>query len=212
MSTVIDVLDEEILAARQADHEVPAMFLNRWSPRAFLDEPVEESTLLRILEAARWAPSSANEQPWRFIVARTPEDRARVLDFLMPGNQEWNRTVPVIIVIVGKKTYAHTGAYDGYPNPTYQFDSGTAWGFLSLAAHEFGLITHGMSGFDAQKAREALEIPEDYDPIAVVALGYRGDKSMLSETLQKREVPSTRRPLGEIVMEGKFHAEAGVAK
>lgn len=204
MPTTIENLDEEIQAMRQADHEVPSMFLNRWSPRAFLDEPVEEDTLYRVLEAARWAPSSANEQPWRFIVARTPQDRARFLDFLMPGNQEWNQTVPVIIVIVGKKTYAHTGSYDGYPNSTYQFDCGTAWGFLALAAHELGLITHGMAGFDRDKAREALEIPEDYDPIAVIALGKRGDKSMLSETLQAREVPSTRRPLEETVMEGKF--------
>src|SRR5690606_31626738 len=124
-------------------------------------------TLLRVLEAARWAPSAANEQPWRFIVARTPEDRARFLDFLMPGNQEWNQTVPVLIMIVGKKTFGSTYFPDGTPNPTYQFDSGTAWGFLALAAHQFGLITHGMSGFDSEKSRETLEIPDDYEPIAV---------------------------------------------
>jgi len=207
MLTTLDIVDEEIQAMRKADHDIPALFLNRWSPRAFSEEPVDDSTLFRILEAARWAPSSVNEQPWRFIVARTPEDRARFLDFLMPGNQEWNRTVPVIIVITGKKTYANTGFYDGNPNPTYQFDCGTAWGFLALAAHQFGLITHGMSGFDPQKARETLEIPDDYDPIAVIALGYRGDKSALSEKLQEREVPSTRRPLEELVMEGKFRGD-----
>jgi nitroreductase len=203
MSTT-ETLDEEIQAFRAADHEIPAMFLNRWSPRAFSDEAVDDETLFRILEAARWAPSSANEQPWRFIMARTPEDRARFLDFLMPGNQEWNRTVPVIIVIAGKRTYGNTGFYDGNPNSTYQFDCGTAWGFLALAAHQLGLITHGMAGFDRDKARETLNIPEDYDPIAVIALGYRGDKNELSEKLQAREVPSTRRPLEELVMEGKF--------
>lgn len=202
MST--EPLHQEIQATRKADHDIPAIFLNRWSPRAFSNEPIDETTLSRIFEAARWAPSSANEQPWRFIVARTPQDHARFFDLLQPGNQEWNKTVPVLIVIVGKKTYGHTGFADGNPNSTYQFDCGTAWGFLALAAHQLGIITHGMAGFDRDKARQELDIPEDYEPIAMVALGKRGDKNILSERNQAREFPSTRRPLNDIVMEGKF--------
>lgn len=193
-------IHDAIKAYRQADYEIDAIFLNRWSPRAFSSQPLEDEVLHRVFEAARWAPSSNNEQPWRFVIARTDEDRARFVDFLVPGNQVWAQTAPVLIAVISKKTFSR----NGNPNLVYQFDAGCAWGFLSLAAAHNGLITHGMAGFDRDKARVVLEVPDDYDVLAMIALGYQGDAATLPENLRAREVPSTRRPQGESVMEEKF--------
>lgn len=191
---------EEVKQHRTPEHEVEPIFLNRWSPRAFSSEPIEEETLLSVFEAAKWAPSSSNEQPWRFIVAKTEADRARFVDFLMEGNQVWAKNAPVLILIISKKTFAR----NGNPNGTNQFDAGTSWGFLALAALQNGLITHGMAGFYADKAREVLGVPEDFDILAVIALGKRADISTLPPEVQKKEVISTRRALNETIMEGKF--------
>jgi nitroreductase len=197
-------LTEEVRQHRQADHEIDPVFLNRWSPRAFSEEPVEEEVLLSVFEAARWAPSSNNEQPWRFVIARTPRDRERFLEFLAPANQVWAKHAPVLLVILAKRTFSHNGA----PNKVHQFDAGCAWGYIALQALQNGLITHGMAGFDNDKAREILGVPEDFDVMAVVAIGKRGEKSELPEKLQEREVPSKRRPLAETMMEGGFRPEA----
>ncbi len=195
----------EVKAARVADHDVDAMFLNRWSPRAFSPEPIDEETLMRAFEAARWAPSSNNEQPWRFIIAQSEKDRAQFYDFLAPGNQAWNKNVPVLVVVISKKTFTRNDA----PNTTNQFDAGCAWGFLSLGAHKLGLITHGMVGFDHDKVREELEVPDDFDILAMIAIGQRGDISDLPEEMRAREKISTRRPLAESIMQGKFQSHAG---
>ena len=195
---------EEIQPHRKADHEIDALFLNRWSPRAFSSEPLDDVTLNRVFEAARWAPSSMNEQPWRFIIARSAEDRARFVEFLMPPNQAWAKDAPVLVVIVAKTTFSHNGS----PNPVAAFDAGCAWGFLSLAAVQQGLITHGMAGFYKDQAATALELPEDYEAVAVIALGKRGNTANLSEQLREREKPSGRRSLEETVMEGRFKAPA----
>jgi nitroreductase len=192
----------EVAAARSADYDVDAMFLNRWSPRAFSPEPIEEETLMRAFEAARWAPSSNNEQPWRFIVARTPEDRKKFYDFLTPGNQAWNTNVPVLVVAISKKTFTRNGK----PNTTNRFDAGCAWGFLSLGAHQNGLITHGMAGFDRDKARRVLEVPDDFDIPAMIAIGKRGELSELPPEVQQKEKISDRRPLEETIMEGTFQS------
>ncbi len=193
---------DEVKPFREPEHEIDPIFINRWSPRAFSSEPIDDETLMRVFEAAKWAPSCFNEQPWRFIVARTPEDRAVFLDFLTPGNQVWNENVPVITLVIAHKYFTRNGK----PNPTNQFDAGCAWGFLALSAVQNGLITHGMAGFNAAKARVVLGVPEEYDIIAVVAIGKPGDKSQLPPDVQSKEVPSTRRLLGETVMEGKFRS------
>jgi nitroreductase len=195
-----DEIRDEVKPFRQPEHDIDAIFVNRWSPRAFSSEAIDDEILMRVFEAAKWAPSCFNEQPWRFIVARTPEDRAVFLDFLTPGNQVWNENVPVITLVIAHKYFAHNGK----PNATNQFDAGCAWGFLALSALQNGLITHGMAGFNAAKARVVLGVPEEYDIIAVVAIGKPGDKSQLPADVQAKEVPSTRRRLGETVMEGKF--------
>ena len=193
-------ISPDVAPYRQAEHEIDAIFLNRWSPRAFSSEPVDEETLSRVFEAARWAPSSFNEQPWRFIVARKADDRARFVEFLMPANQLWAKHAPVLILVITKKTFTHNGS----PNAVCEFDAGCAWGYLSLAAYQNGLITHGMAGFYRDQARTALGIPDDYEPLAVIALGKHGDPSQLPDNVRAREVPSGRRPIGESVFEGKF--------
>ncbi|MBV9867578.1 MAG: nitroreductase family protein [Abitibacteriaceae bacterium] len=195
---------EEVKSHRQAEHDVQPIFLNRWSPRAFSPEPIAEELLWSVFEAARWAPSSNNEQPWRFLVARSEADRKRFLEFLFPGNQVWAQHAPVLVVVVAKKTFSH----NGNPNPVATFDCGCAWGYLALQALHNGLITHGMAGFDRDAARAALNVPQDYDPVAVLAIGRHGDKALLPEAVQQREVPSGRRPAAESVMEGGFQPPA----
>lgn len=193
-------ISQEVKSHRSADYEIDPIFLNRWSPRAFSSEAIDDETLRRVFEAARWAPSSFNEQPWRFIFARSEEDRKRFVDFLMPANQVWAKDAPVLILVVAKKTFTHNGS----PNAVHEFDAGCAWGFLSLAAVQNGLITHSMAGFNRGQARVALNIPDDYEPQAVIALGKRGDAAQLPEAVQAREVPSGRRPQNESFLEGRF--------
>jgi len=190
----------EVSEIRHADHEIDAVFLNRWSPRAFDSRPVEDEKLMRVFEHARWAASSYNEQPWRFLIARSEEDRTRFVSFLLPANQVWAKDAPVLVVFCSKKTFAHNGS----PNRVYQFDAGTASGYFALGAAQNGLIAHGMAGFDEEQARATLGLPSDFDPIAVFALGYHGDKANLPEGYAKNEVPSDRRPISESIMEGRF--------
>ncbi|WP_231735373.1 nitroreductase family protein [Gracilibacillus massiliensis] len=179
---------------REATYPIDDMFLNRWSPRSFADKVVDEATLMSVLEAARWAPSGSNKQPWRFIVARTEEDRQKFNSFIMDGNRAWSDKAPAFALIISDKDAGGSHA----------FDAGTAWGFLSLQAMKNGLITHAMGGFYKDQAREVLNIPEQYDIHAVVAIGYQDEKERLEEKFQEREIPSPRRPLTETVMEGAF--------
>lgn len=185
---------------RQAAYAIDEAYINRWSPRAFSTKEVEEEKLNAIFEAARWAPSAANWQPWNYIVARKEEDRATFLSFINENNVEWCKRAPVLVLAISKKTRNE----EGDPNPWHAFDAGTAWGYLSLEAYRQGLITHGMGGFDKDKARELLEIPAEYDINAVVAVGYHDPTTLLSERNQQREVPSDRKPIESFVFEGKF--------
>src|SRR5699024_2298036 len=181
---------------RQAEHKIDEMFLQRWSPRSFSEQEVEEDTLMSVFEAARWAPSASNKQPWRFIIARTAEDRAKFHSFIMDANRVWCEKAPVLALIISDK---ETG-------PTHAFDTGTSWGYLALQAMKKDLITHAMGGFYKDKAREVLNIPEQFDIHALVAIGYQDEKAKLAEPLQEREAPSPRRGLNETLMEGEFKA------
>jgi nitroreductase len=201
LQTLNEQLHEDVKSFRQADHAIGATFLNRWSPRAFSSQPVEEEKLMQILEAARWAASSYNEQPWRFLLARTPQDIAKFLDILVPQNQAWAKDAPVLLFVVAKKTFSH----NGQPNIVHQYDCGTASGYMAFEAERVGLIVHGMAGFDADKARTVLNVPDDFEVMAVYAIGYHGDKSQLPEQMQTMEVPSGRRPLQESIFEGGFN-------
>ena len=198
-------LTPEVQAVRHPDHVVSEQFLNRWSPRAFADKPVPDALLNQVLESARWAASSYNEQPWRFVVADTPARRDEFVKFLVPANQVWAGKAPVLIVSLAKQTFTHNGA----PNRLAAHDVGAASAFMALAASEFGLVAHGMGGFDPELARATLGVPSDYEPMAVWALGYRGDTSQLPEGYQEREAPSDRHSLKKLVMHGKFQEPEG---
>ncbi|WP_062351937.1 nitroreductase family protein [Bacillus kwashiorkori] len=183
---------------RQPDYHIDDVFTQRWSPRSFLDKKIPDEDLYSVFEAARWAPSAFNEQPWRFIIARTDEERELFYRFISEFNLTWCKKAPVLALII-----SHTKRNEE-ENRSHSFDAGAAWGFLALQATLKGLVTHPMTGFDFTKARELLSIPNDYAIQALVAIGYQGDKAALPENLQNREMPNQRRPLSESIFSGKF--------
>lgn len=184
--------------AAEADHPIHPLIAERWSPRAFSERPVAPETLRSVLEAARWAPSAANMQPWHFLVATADEPVAfeRMVNVLMEGNIRWARQAPVLMLVVAK---LYTDR-EGNPTPRSLYDVGLAVGTLTVQASAHGLAVHQMGGFHADKARETFEIPEGYEPVAAIALGYVGDPHTLPEDLRTRELaPRTRKPLNEFV-------------
>jgi len=191
------------LNGRDADHDIEPMFLQRWSPRAFTSEAIPDELLMSMFEAARWAPSAGNGQPWRFVYAKrdTPE-WAPLFETLNPGNQAWVQTASVLMFVVADKMRARP---DGQlvPNPTYAFDCGTAWGYLALQAHHLGWAAHGMAGFDREKAAAAMGMDESrHQVMAAVAIGRAADRETLSDEQKTRETPNGRRPIGELVSVG----------
>ncbi|WP_066190696.1 MULTISPECIES: nitroreductase family protein [Gracilibacillus] len=188
------MVDVNIKDYRIADHPIDELFLKRWSPRSFSDKQIEESDLMSLFEAARWAPSGSNKQPWRYIIARSEVDKEKFYSFIKDTNLAWCKKAPVLALIVS----------DAEANGSHAFDAGTSWGYLALQAMQKGLVTHAMGGFYKDKAREALNIPEQFQPHAVIAIGYQDAKEKLAEKLQQREAPSPRRPLAETVFEGEY--------
>ncbi|KNH08601.1 Nitroreductase [Candidatus Burkholderia brachyanthoides] len=190
------------------DVDIHELFSGRWSPRAFSNQPVDRAHLHTVLEAARWAPSSNNLQPWRFVVFdRTRNEAAfqRAFDTLMPTNQKWNANVPVLICVA-----AATLTPKGEPGKTASYDTGAAAMALVLQAHALGLATHQMGGFDCDAFRRAFSIPEEMQLIAMIAIGHFGDASALDEALRERETaPRTRKPLGETAFEGAWNKAFG---
>jgi len=184
--------------AAQADYEVHDLIRKRWSPRAFSQKPVGEAALRSLLEAARWAASCFNEQPWRFLVARreNPEEFARMLSCLVEGNQKWAGNAPVLMLTAASRVFARNGK----PNRHAFHDVGLATAQMALQAAALGLWIHPMAGFLPDHARELYLIPEDFDPVTAIALGYPGNPADLPEDLQKMELaPRTRRPQGSFV-------------
>ncbi|MGV6808074.1 MAG: nitroreductase family protein [bacterium] len=179
---------------RDALAGVNTLFVNRWSPRAFKKEPLDNKTLARVIDAARWSPSCYNEQPWRIYTS----DDATFDEFaslLVDANQAWAKHASVLGLVVGKRFFSHNGK----PNPTFEFDCGAAWMALTLQARFEGLYTHGMAGLHYDAAAEYLKIDPDNEKVIMgFALGKMGDPSSLNETLREKESPSGRRPLDEI--------------
>lgn len=166
-------------------------------------EEIEDKELMSLFEAARWAPSSYNNQPWRFIYAkRNTEHWNRLFNLLIDFNKSWAKNAAALVVIVSRKTFEYNGA----PYPTYQFEAGAAWENLALEANARGLVTRAIGGFNYEKAKEELKIPDDYDVIAMVAIGKKAPKESLPAELREEEFPSERKPLQEIAMEGIFLA------
>ena len=183
-------------------HPVLDVIRSRWSPAIYSPRSVEPDKLLSALEAARWAPSSYNAQPWSFLVARkeNPEEFARMLSCLVPGNVSWAQHVPVLMITVAKLHFDN-----GNVNRHAFHDIGIATGFLMLQAAELGILAHGMAGFDAAKAREVYAIPESHEAVAAIGLGYPGDEQGATEELRKRnQRHKPRRTLDEFVFTGRW--------
>ena len=179
------------------------LIAERWSPRAFADRPVEAGKLRQILEAARWAASCFNEQPWSFIMATQDdsETHQKLLECLTEGNRAWAKSAPVLMLSIAKTFFERNHK----PNRHGTHDVGLAMGNLSLQATELGLHVHQMAGFDADRARELFKIPAGYDPVAAVAIGYFGDHKDLPESLQERELaPRERKALSDFVFAGEW--------
>ena len=185
------------------DQAVKELLERRRSPYAFSPRLVESEKLRAVFEAARSAPSSYNEQPWRFIVA-TRDDREayqRLLSVLVEGNRQWAKNAPVLMVSVAKLDFAN-----GNPNRHAFHDVGQAAAYLTIQATALGLMVHQMGGFDAAQARELLHIPAGYEAVAAIALGYPGDPEDLPEPMRSRENgPRRRKPLAEVVFEGSWN-------
>jgi len=186
-----------------AGHPIHELIRERWSPRAFLAKPVEPAKLLSVLEAARWAPSSYNGQPWSFLVARAeePEEFARLLGCLVEANQAWAKAAPVLIVSVAKTIFDHNGK----PNRCAIHDVGLASENMALEAVAQGLASHGMAGIQTEKIREVYGLPEDCEAVAGWALGYAGEPETLGGALKEMELaPRERKKLGAFVFGGKW--------
>ena len=190
---------------RNAHHVIEPLFLERWSPRAYDGSAIGDEDLASLFEAARWAPSAFNAQPWKLLYARrdTPGWET-FLGGLIAFNQSWVSHASVLIYALSDTLV--DGKPGAAPKPSYShsFDAGAAWALLALQATRLGFQAHGMTGVDFDKAREALGVPERYRIEAAIAVGRQGDKSILPEALQAREVPSDRKPAKAFAFEGKF--------
>jgi nitroreductase len=187
---------------RQSTYKINPLILNRWSPRSMIgDEELDEDTIMSLFEAARWAPSSYNNQPWRFIYAkRNTENWNKLFNLLAEPNKVWTKNAALLVVVVSRKNFEYNEKY----SITHQYDAGAAWENIALEASSRGLVAHGMQGFDYEKARVDLQIPDNFDVMAMAAIGKKGPKENLPSELQNKELPTDRKPLNEIVMEGIF--------
>lgn len=194
-----------IVNHRTADHDIDPLFLERWSPRAFDGSPISEEDTLRLLEAARWAPSSYNMQPWRFVYARRDTPNWDTLfNLLIPRNGEWVAQASLLLLIASDTLMQPPGADEAKPSHSHSFDAGSAWAQLALQATRMGLQAHGMVGFDIPRAQTELGIPDRYRIEAMIAVGRQADKSILPEALQAREHPSGRHPVTSFAFEGRW--------
>lgn len=193
------------MSTRTPDHPIHPQFIARWSPRAFTGEAIPLQQLMSLLEAARWAPSGSNAQPWRFIyaLAGTPA-WAPMFDTLAGANQVWAQKASALVLVLSARQFVPPGKTDPQPMPSHAFDAGAAWACLALQASLDGWAAHGMGGFDKDRARAALGVPDDHDLHAVVAIGRPGPRDLLPEALQAREEPNGRHPLSTRVSEGRF--------
>ena len=174
-----------------ASHPIAGLIAERWSPRAFLDKPVEREKTTSLFEAARWAPSAYNEQPWRFIYAEkgSPEEYGVMLSCLVEVNQIWAKRAPLLMILVVKKNFD----LNGKPNRWAMHDCGLALENLLLQATELGLASHPMAGFSVDAVREAYKVPADFEPITAIAVGYPGEPDMLEGELRERELEARER-------------------
>jgi len=194
-------MGETVTQHLEVDHPILDVIRSRWSPAIYAAQPVEMEKLLSMLEAARWAPSSNNAQPWSFLVARKeePEEFARMLSCLVHANVSWAQHVPVLMITVAKLHFDN-----GSVNRHAFHDTGIATGFLMLQGASLGILAHGMAGFDPGKARELYAIPDSHEAVAALGAGYPGDPHGAPEELRKRNQRRPRRALKHFVFGGRW--------
>jgi nitroreductase len=198
---------DEVSKVRKNDHSIQDVILNRWSPRSMTGEEITEKELRDLFEAARWAPSSYNNQPWRFLYSRKGSPSWPLFfDLMIDFNKGWVKNAGAIVLAISAKNFEHNNK----PCRTHSFDTGAAWMAMALEAAARGLVIHGMEGFDYDQARKVLEIPEDHQVEALIAIGKRAPTSKLPDELQKREMPSGRKTSEEFATEGKFKKNSKV--
>jgi len=187
---------------RKAEYGVDPRFVDRWSPRAFLSDPLSDDQVHSLFEAARWAPSCFNEQPWIFAFARSEADRALFATALSERNRLWAPRAPLLGFVLSRTTFARNGK----PNRWAGFDAGAAWMSLALQARQLGLYAHAMAGFNVEKARDILGVKsEEHLILAAIAVGRLGDPSQLPQDMQAQEAPNSRQPQAVFLFEGKVN-------
>lgn len=187
--------------ARLPEAEVDDLFIARWSRRALSDQPIPPAVIATLFEAARWAPSASNLQPWLFVYASEPESLVRARSLLKEANQRWASRAQLLVFVFARRFHPETGA----PLRTAQFDTGAAWQSLALQAHKLGLSTRAMGGIHHDQVYDALGVPEaEFESIAGIAIGYPGAVDELPSALQDKEQPNARRSTREFVFEGRY--------
>jgi len=186
---------------RIPDYPILDVILNRYSPRALSGEKISHEELLQIFEAARWAPSSYNNQPWRFVYAhRDTSAWDQLFNLMVPANQSWAKNAGVLIVAISAKNFS----YNNKPSRTHSFDTGAACENLAIQGEAMGFVVHGMEGFDYDRAKKALNIHDDYEVEAMFAIGHPGNREDLPKKLQENETPSGRKLIEEFIFEGQM--------
>ena len=190
--------------ARKSEYPIDSLFIDRWSPRAMSGEEISREELMRLFEAARWAPSSFNTQQWRALYAlRGAAHWQTFYDLLVDANKAWAKNAAALVVFISRKTFDHNDE----PSVTHSYDCGAAWENFALQGFHQGLVVHGMQGFDYDRARKELKIPDEFQIEAMAAVGKPGPKEVLPEKLQARESPNDRRKVSESVFEGPFRVK-----
>ncbi|MEI9939071.1 MAG: nitroreductase family protein [Pseudomonadota bacterium] len=186
---------------RTPDAEVDAQFVERWSRRAISERPLTLGQIQSLFEAARWAPSASNLQPWLFVYESRPESLARARELLLPTNQRWANRAPLLVFVFARKRHPETLA----PLRTAAFDTGAAWQSLALQAHKLGLSTRAMGGIRHDRVHEALGVPaEDFESVIGIAIGYPGERHELPDDLHEKEEPNARKRVSEFAFEGRY--------
>jgi nitroreductase len=191
---------------RQAEHPIEQLILDRWSPRAMSGESIPPEELMRLFEAARWAPSSFNAQQWHALYARRETEHwPTFFNLLVDANKVWAKEAAALVLFISRKTFEHNGE----PSITHSYDCGAAWENFALQGFSQGLVVHGMQGFDYDRARYELMIPAEFEIEAMAAVGKPGNPETLPEKLRAKEAPNERRTISESVHEGRFSFPTG---
>jgi len=192
---------EEVSQSRHSSYPPHSLIYHRWSPRSMSGEKITQEELLHLIEAARWAPSASNNQPWIFIYAHreTPEWDT-LFELLLPSNQIWVKNGAVLLLLISKNHFYHNGK----SSRTHSFDTGAAWMALALQGSFLGYVVHGMEGFNYEKATKNLQIPEGYTVEAMIVVGKKAPKEKLPPDFQSKEFPSSRKAIETIMKKGTF--------